>query len=605
MSKKLLKVSLLSLLVLPVLNACNQKEYASDVDKFEKKENIPTFLFNPTEPNYCVDLAEYAMEGEVTGTTYVFINDSTIPYYSLTDYVNDYLEPYSELGFVHFSIEYVDRTAKIKNEKTQSIISINFRSGDVSFSSHAGFFTTSEDAGIIGDFSGASGDDVFFGEKRFIYKSGNKKVSYNLKDYNIKGYWYENEGYLPYEFLNIMLTTINRLGFYGSYYNGENVYLLSGDNSDEWQGYVDYIRKNDTALNKEYMQYNYDCLAFIVDSHFGLDKRLLRTENKYKDYKKKSAYSLLKPYKNRLLSTEENVYEKAIVEFFENELDDGGHTRYNPYSLLKTDKNISFSGGKDTINTGLCIEKLQEARSLTPYKPIEDELNTSNSDYCEIEDTAFITFDEFTNYWDYDFSYDNYFENTLYLFQYANEQIRAHDIKNVVIDLSCNGGGLLYVEQYIESWACGGSFISYECDMIDGSLITVSKHADVNHDGMITSEDYLSSDINLYCIISPGSFSCGNLLPYRLKERTNCKFIGDRSGGGACTLENYRYLPVGGNCRLSSFVGTATLDSTVENMKSIEDGVEADFYKIPCTEENYAKYFDRPAIVEKIHNAGK
>ena len=239
------------------------------------------------------------------------------------------------------------------------------------------------------------------------------------------------------------------------------------------------------------------------------------------------------------------------------------------------------------------------------FKPIEDELNTSNSDYCEIEDTAFITFDEFTNYWDYDFSYDNYFENTLYLFQYANEQIRAHDIKNVVIDLSCNGGGLLYVEQYIESWACGGSFISYECDMIDGSLITVSKHADVNHDGMITSEDYLSSDINLYCIISPGSFSCGNLLPYRLKERTNCKFIGDRSGGGACTLENYRYLPVGGNCRLSSFVGTATLDSTVENMKSIEDGVEADFYKIPCTEENYAKYFDRPAIVEKIHNAGK
>ena len=96
MSKKLLKVSLLSLLVLPVLSACNQKEYALDVDKFEKKEDIPTYMFNPTEPNYCINLAEYAMEGEESGTSYVFINDSTIPYYSLTDYVYEYLEEYSD-----------------------------------------------------------------------------------------------------------------------------------------------------------------------------------------------------------------------------------------------------------------------------------------------------------------------------------------------------------------------------------------------------------------------------------------------------------------------------------------------------------------------------
>ena len=45
------------------------------------------------------------------------------------------------------------------------------------------------------------------------------------------------------------------------------------------------------------------------------------------------------------------------------------------------------------------------------------------------------------------------------------------------------------------------------------------------------------ADKNLYCLISPVSFSCGNLVPAGLKSSQKVTLIGRTSGGGSCSVQ--------------------------------------------------------------------
>ena len=43
---------------------------------------------------------------------------------------------------------------------------------------------------------------------------------------------------------------------------------------------------------------------------------------------------------------------------------------------------------------------------------------------------------------------------------------------------------------------------------------------------------------NLFCLTSPNSFSCGNLVPSALKNSHRVTILGQTSGGGACAVQN-------------------------------------------------------------------
>ena len=45
-----------------------------------------------------------------------------------------------------------------------------------------------------------------------------------------------------------------------------------------------------------------------------------------------------------------------------------------------------------------------------------------------------------------------------------------------------------------------------------------------------------SHDLNLYCMTSPNSFSCGNLVPAAFKGTNGITLIGKASGGGSCVV---------------------------------------------------------------------
>ena len=68
--------------------------------------------------------------------------------------------------------------------------------------------------------------------------------------------------------------------------------------------------------------------------------------------------------------------------------------------------------------------------------------------------------------------------------------------------------------------------------------------ADVNCDGTYDEENSPASsndsvkDKNLFCLVSPNSFSCGNMVPAMLKASDRVTILGVVSGGGASCVQN-------------------------------------------------------------------
>ena len=70
---------------------------------------------------------------------------------------------------------------------------------------------------------------------------------------------------------------------------------------------------------------------------------------------------------------------------------------------------------------------------------------------------------------------------------------------------------------------------------LTGAQRTALYRADVNLDHEFDERDTLAGK-NLYCLVSPVSFSCGNLVPCVFKSSGMVTLIGDTTGGGSCIV---------------------------------------------------------------------
>ena len=68
-----------------------------------------------------------------------------------------------------------------------------------------------------------------------------------------------------------------------------------------------------------------------------------------------------------------------------------------------------------------------------------------------------------------------------------------------------------------------------------GALVTENFKVDLNLDRKFDEMDSLSN-YNLFCIESPVSFSCGNLVPCVFKNSNRVTLLGQQSAGGACVI---------------------------------------------------------------------
>lgn len=184
--------------------------------------------------------------------------------------------------------------------------------------------------------------------------------------------------------------------------------------------------------------------------------------------------------------------------------------------------------------------------------------------------------------------------DTVALILYAYQQITRENspIENVVLDLSLNEGGAIDAGAVVAAWFLGEA----EFDMLSsltGALSTGIYQLDANLDSSYNEGDTLG-DRNLYCLISPVSFSCGNLVPSVFKASHKVNLIGKTSGGGSCMV-----LP------MSTAMGTCIKISSPINMAFIKNG---SYYVIDSgVDPDYtiakpANFYNREALTEYINN---
>ena len=116
--------------------------------------------------------------------------------------------------------------------------------------------------------------------------------------------------------------------------------------------------------------------------------------------------------------------------------------------------------------------------------------------------------------------------------------------------------------------------------------------ADVTLDRKFDEKDTVT-DKNLYCLISPVSFSCGNLVPAALKSSQKVTLLGRTSGGGSCAVQPASsawgtVFQISGSLRMSFLKNGSFYD--------IDQGIEPDYYI-----DHIENFYNRAALTDYIN----
>lgn len=457
---------------------------------------------------------------------------------------------------------------------------------------------------------------------------GGDPVMIHLKDYLID--LVENNGvcYVP-------LQTLTDLFMGDMYlfvvYNTEKLFIFTYGSD-----LIEQVNaKEPEAMSDDFALFNYNELRLNLDLHYGLKAEHGITD--FGDYFQKTG--LLAD----LTGTSGKKFDSALTALMANYLDDlhsglvAYSWRHEPDTAAEELSGFMDLGGPGMSDNVFHSYWYNDARS-NAYAGRDIPM------YEEVGDTAFITFDTFNvtvsdtaEYYSPDLvldpaefvipnpAHEDWTDDeaaeetteettekpaeeteqepaapreevdTIKLFLYAFKQINRENspIKRVVIDLSNNGGGAVVAAIFVMNFINGNSRIVLR-DTMTGAQSVSTYIADCNLDNIIgNSESMFSKDKKVYVLISPVSFSCGNLVPAACKA-AHVTLVGQSSGGGACVV----HPACTASGTLFQISGTKQL-SVIKNgsVYNIDKGIEPDIYL--STE---AAFYDRPALVEYLHS---
>ena len=125
-----------------------------------------------------------------------------------------------------------------------------------------------------------------------------------------------------------------------------------------------------------------------------------------------------------------------------------------------------------------------------------------------------------------------------------------------------------------------------------GAMATAVYNVDLNLDHQYGQEDQGLTTKNVYCLTSPVSFSCGNLVPCVFMNSNQVTIIGRTSGGGSCVV-----LPMSSACGTGFQISGFTRLAFIKNgsFYDIDQGAVPDF-----TISKYMSFYDRERLTEYI-----
>ena len=358
---------------------------------------------------------------------------------------------------------------------------------------------------------------------------GKKEEIYNLDDYGLKLYQYYDEEednlqfFLPWSVLIEMFYASANVSAFADYrgvfYISDTSQIKSSTGGlTELGEFMSEVKVS--YYSEEYADFNYGALCLSMDMSYGIGYA-----NGFEDGF--DSWASKNNLKDDLESTDPRTFANALNEVTDKYINDC-HTYFmnsSPYSGF-TNATYGYGSKIKDINQELYNSKQYRSLLVSDFKP-----------YMEDGDTAYISFDSFQfdkqDCYSHGAKIANDDTSTMQLISYANKQIKRDNspIKNVVLDMSCNGGGEYDSFIFTISWMLG------ECktvvrDHISGSEGYTTYKADVNFDGKYDENDTVS-DLNLYLLEGLGTFSGGNYTAYQLKNSGKVTILGQKSGGGS------------------------------------------------------------------------
>ena len=415
-------------------------------------------------------------------------------------------------------------------------------------------------------------------------------VELNLADYNIELIHEGERYYIPLQTANDFLFA----PMFRRYilFNGEAMFLVNDNDLVDYSAMEFkplgelYYGAEPTRRSEALAAFGYNELSLMLDSLYGLK------EQHNIEYFGRMFWQV--GFDDALDSVDPMDADTALKNFIDYYLDD----LHSGFALT------SWMTGYDFIESEAGpSSRLDNAQSQKYAKLRAAGMGEDWQGYQEVGNTAYITFDTFESVSGEDYygiaagsgpsAQGEPIQNTAGLIVYAHQQIyrEGSPIENVVIDLSNNYGGSVDAALFLMSWIIGEAEISIE-DTFTGAQSTLVYRADVSLDRKFDESDTLH-DKHVYCLVSPVSFSCGNLVPAACKYHQAVTLIGRTTGGGACEVQPMStawgsMFQMSGARRLSFRKNGSLYD--------IDEGVDPDIYI-----DHLELLYDREALTEFIN----
>lgn len=342
-----------------------------------------------------------------------------------------------------------------------------------------------------------------------------------------------------------------------------------------------YYSAQPRARSQELAEFGYAELCLVLNQLYGL-----KDTHEIEDF---AQIFWQIGFDERLTDADPGKADQALCDFINYFLDD----------LHSDFRGCSWMAGAERLNSGVGLAARKIDENARAYQTARAAAYPEGIPaYQEVGNTAYLTLDAFASglpgaYYDGTAELD-ITSDTIALILYAHERITRPDspIENVVVDLSNNMGGEVDAALFLLGWFLGEAPFS-EKDTFTGAVSTALYRADVNLDRRFDARDTIA-DKNLYCLISPVSFSCGNLVPAVFKSSQRVTLLGRTSGGGSCTV-----LPLATAWGSIFQISGAQRMSFLKNgsFYNIDQGVEPDIYI-----NNIANYYDRGALTDLINS---
>ena len=421
-------------------------------------------------------------------------------------------------------------------------------------------------------------------EKPVTYSPAAASVAFDLKKYGID---LRGDGEMVYVPLITLSDMYSDIEYKHVFFNGEKIILTDFETTPAEIDKAFCMKPYETTERPaDLAAYSYGELCFAIDHFYGRPGR-----NDIDNIIQEKGLDLALSEKHRTLLQSTKMDEYIFgMEYLAVLLDDGSHTRLSPIQIGSvvgiTDANIlgHFAAKFVTPFTADYADEVAAVManlnrnngSEMAAKARQKLLNTDT--YTKIGNTMYFIFDDFgpidSNGWTAFYkgtgplpTYNPEFSGDICGLVEALDKAAADpEVKNFVLDMTCNNGGELGVLQAITALLAGKTAVTYE-NVLTKQRIVNDVLADTNFDRVFDDKDMKPRhpELNIAIMTSHYAYSSGNLLPSQMKD-FGYLIIGEKTGGGSCSIQ--RMCTPEGFCYQISSARARLVNKDGENIDS-------------------------------------